>query len=155
MNAMRFVRRAAALGLATALLAACGNPTGDDHDEPDLAGVVITVGGTSVEIGPTGQTGTLSLATGQSHQVTVRAVNAAGADDPAIVEHAEDYEIRITQDGVSRFNATGTGYPFAGTITTGATTGQAVYRVAVYSTEHGHEEGFGFLTLTVTASTVN
>lgn len=155
MNAMRFARRAAALGATALLLGACGNPTGDDHDEPDLAGVSITVGTSTVEIGPSGQTGTLSLATGVSHEVTVRALNAAGDDDPVIVEHADEYEIRITQDGVSRFNASGTGYPFTGTITTGATTGPAVYRVAVYSTDHGHEEGFGFLSLTVTASTVD
>ena len=156
MNAMRFARRASALVLATALLGACGNPTGDDdHEEPNVAGVSITVGTSTVELGPGGQSGTMSLAIGASHAATIRVLNGAGTDDPVIVEHSEEYQIRITQDGVSRFNASGSGYPFTGTITTGATTGQAVYRVAVYSTEHGHEEGFGFLTLTVTASTVN
>ena len=151
MNAMRIARRASALVLATALLGACGNPLGgDDEDEPNVAGVSVTVGTTTVALGPSGQSGPLSLATGVSHSATIRALNAVGTDDPVVAENPGDFEIRITQDGVTRFSQTGTSYPFAGTITTGAEVGPAVYRIAVYSTAHGHEEGFGFLTVTVT-----
>lgn len=162
MSAIRFARQAAAFGAAVTLLGACGNPTGgDDHEEPNVAGVVITVGTNTVTLGPTGQSGTLSLATGVSHAATVRVLNAGGADDQVVAEHSDEYEIRMTQAASSgattdsRFTQSGTGYPFTGTITTGATTGPAVYRVSVYSKEHGHEEGHGFLNLTVTASTVN
>lgn len=154
MSALRFASRTAAVAAAIALLAACGNPTGDDHEEPNVAGVSITVGGNTIEIGPNGQSGTLSLTTGVSHPATIRVLDASGSDDPVIVEHSDEYEIRITQGATSRFTATGTGYPYTGTITTGAATGPAVYQVAVWSTEHGHEEGRGFLNLTVTASTV-
>lgn len=153
MNTLRFARHAAALGLATALLSGCGNPTGEDHDEPNVAGVAITVGSSTVELGPSGQSGTLSLEAGVAHPVSIRVLNPSGTDDPVIVEDVADYEIRITQEGASRFNRVGTGYPFTGTITTGAATGPAVYRVSVYSTDHGHEEGSGLLSLTVTPNT--
>lgn len=146
------LRALAALTITATALAACGDPAGPDHAEPDIATVTILHGGSTVQLGPGGQTGTLTLQNGQANAITVRVLNPAGTDDPVVVADAEDYEVRIRQGTTSRFTATGTGYPFTGTITTGATTGTAVYTVEVFSLDHGHVEFTALLTATVVAS---
>lgn len=146
------LRALAALAITATALAACGDPAGPDHDEPDIVGVTIQHAGGTVQLGPGGQTGTLTLQAGQANAVTIRVLNPLGTDDPVVVADAEDFEIRITQGTTSRFTATGTGYPYTGSITTGATTGTAVYTVEVYSLDHGHVEFTSLLTATVVAS---
>lgn len=146
------LRALAALTITATALAACGDPAGPDHDEPDIVSVTIQYAGGTVQLGEGGQTGTLTLQSGQANAITVRVLNSAGADDPVVVADAEDFEIRITQGGTSRFTTTGTGYPYTGTITTSATTGTAVYTVQVYSLDHGHVEFTSLLTATVVAS---
>ncbi len=152
MNAIDTMLRTGTLVVALTLLGGCGDPTGSDHDEPNIASVAITRGTNTVEVGSV-QSGTLSLTAGASPPVSVRVLNAAGADDPVVMADAEDYEIRIVQAAASRFTAVGSAYPYTGTITPGPTTGQAVYSVQVYSKEHGHVEFQGTLTIMVTAAT--
>lgn len=142
--------RLAALAVLAAGLAGCDNSSGpEQHAEPDVTGVRITVGSSVVDLGAGGQTGTLSLRAGLASTATVRVLSGS-TDDPVVVADAADYEIRMTQGGTARFAQAGITYPYSGTITPSSATGQAVYTVQVYSLDHAHAEFQSTLTLSVT-----
>ena len=142
------VMRAPRLGVMTLAgsiaLTACLSPIGSEgHEEPDVTGFVITHGANVVELGPGGQEGTLTLVAGQPNAVTVRVLGTDGGDEPQVHEHPDEFEVEmLTPSGISRFVATGDGYPYAGEITPGTVLGQAVYFVELHGIEHGHGAEF-------------
>ena len=154
MLGLNSLRGAVTLVLA-AVVSACGNPIASDgHEEPDVAGFAITQGQNTVVLGPGGQSGSMTFVAGQPSTISVRVLQAGGNDEPEVMEHSDEFEVHIetAASGVPRFTTAGPGYPFVGTLDPGTVTGQAVFRVELVSTEHGHVEHTALLIVNVVAA---
>lgn len=147
MSPMHIARRTAALSalaIASLLAAACGDSTApDDHEEPEIAGVTISAASGSVATGSVtlssaGQSGALTLRAGTANALTVRVLDLAGQDEAVVLEHPDEFEIRVYQ-GTTLVATSTSAYPYTVSLTP-AQSGSATYSVRVYAIEHGHEE---------------
>lgn len=146
MSPMHFARRAAvsALAIASLVVTACGDSTGpDEHEEPEIAGVTLSAASGSaatgsVTLSSAGQSGTLTLRAGTANALTVRVLDVAGQDEAVVLEHSDDFEIRVYQ-GTSLVATSTSGYPYTVSLTP-AQAGSITYSVRVFAIEHGHEE---------------
>lgn len=138
MQIFRSSRRAATLVLAAFALSASACSHDDDHDEPEVESMRITVAGQSpITVSSTGvQSGTLNLVQGSATTITVEFLDATNAD--AIAEHADEFQVQVTPATGSGLTFARTG-PFAGTLT-GSLTGTRVVALALLHIEENHED---------------
>lgn len=141
---------ATSVALAT-FLGACGSDTTEPEEEPAVSAMIITSGSSTVTVPASGaQTGgALQLRANTANSVSVRFVNAAGADEPVIAAHRSEFIARVVIGTVTTTLSGGSGSTFSGTLTP-TVVGAAAYTLELYNTEHGHAE----LTKTVSVNVV-
>lgn len=143
-------RRASVLcsfALTAVLVTGCLDSIGpeDEHDEPEIAAVTVaaTPGGAadgSVTRTTQEQSGSLVLEANAANALTVTVLDASGGNEPVVVEHADEFQIRVLSATGETLATSASGYPFTLSLTP-TQPGQAVaYRVQVYAVEHGHAE---------------
>lgn len=138
MHVVRSSRRAAALVLAAFALSLSACSTADDHAEPEVESMRITVAGQApITVSSTGvQSGTLNLVQGAATTITVQFLDAANAD--AITEHVDEFQAQVTPAVGSGLTFARTG-AFTGTLT-GASTGTRAVALALLHIEENHED---------------
>jgi hypothetical protein len=138
MQIIRSSRRAATLVLAAFALSASACSDDEDHAEPEVESMRITVAGQSpITVSSTGvQSGTLNLVQGAATTITVEFLDAANAN--AITEHADEFQVQVTPAAGSGLTFARTG-AFAGTLT-GTTAGTRAVALALLHIEENHED---------------
>ena len=138
MQIVRSSRRAAALVLAAFALSVSACSDADDHAEPEVESMRITVAGQApITISSTGaQSGTLNLVQGAATTITVEFLDATNAN--AITEHADEFQAQVTPAAGSGLTFARTG-PFVGTLT-GTLTGSRAIALALLHIEENHED---------------
>ena len=138
MQTIRSSRRAATLLLAAFALSASACSAEDDHEEPEVESMRVTVSGQApITISSTGvQSGTLNLVQGAATTITVEFLDATSAN--ALTEHADEFQAQVTPAAGSGLTFARSG-AFVGTLT-GTLTGSRTVALALLHIGENHED---------------
>lgn len=138
MQIVRSSRRAATLVLAAFALSASACSNKEDHAEPEVEAMRVTIAGQSpITISATGvQSGTLNLVQGAATTITVEFLDAANAN--ALIDHADEFQVQVNPAVGSGLTFARTG-AFAGTLT-GTIAGSRTVALALLHIAENHED---------------
>lgn len=145
-----------AAALAATMLGACSDNSGpDDHEEPEVTAMVVEVDGVehTVTLAGGGFTPATATLDGTTAALVATFLNAEGELDPAVLEHAEDFELSVAGSASGGALPAGVTFtrtePFEGTLTVPAGETVTVF-FGLYHIEEEHDD-FGPYPLQITA----
>ena len=154
-NKPRRTAFAAALA-AAALLGACSDNNGpDDHEEPAVTSMVIDVNGVdhTVTLAGGGFTPATATLDGTTAELVATFLDASGEPDPAVLEHADDFELSVAGNASGGALPAGVSFtrsaPFEGTLTLPAGESVTIF-FGLYHTGEEHDD-FGPYPLQIAA----